>query len=154
MTEEKERTAYRRSYLVLLVVLVLITWGGSFVVQLAWFNNNLTRAALSGDTFGAVNSLFSAFAFAGVIVTVLMQRDELRLQRNELELARHEMKESRIAQQESADALERQVNVQLLAARVSGTSTLLTITGSNEYSRTLRDLLDKASQLTSYFETK
>ncbi len=58
------------------------------------------------------------------------------------------------SEQESADALERQVNVQLLAARVSGASTLLTITGSIEYSRTLRDLLDKARQLTSYFETQ
>ena len=37
-----------------------------------------------GDMFGAVNSLFSGLAFAGIIVAILMQRQELKLQREEL----------------------------------------------------------------------
>lgn len=51
-----------------------------------------------GDMFGAVGALFSGLAFAGVIVTMLQQREELELQRQEisqtnkeLELQRKEM---------------------------------------------------------------
>jgi len=37
-----------------------------------------------GDMFGAVNALFSGFAFLGVVVAILLQRKELELQRQEL----------------------------------------------------------------------
>jgi hypothetical protein len=38
-----------------------------------------------GDTFGAINSLFSGLAFAGIIGTIILQKEELSLQRKELE---------------------------------------------------------------------
>lgn len=51
-----------------------------------------------GDMFGAVGALFSGLAFAGVIVTMMQQKEELELQRKELkqtnlalELQRKEM---------------------------------------------------------------
>lgn len=44
-----------------------------------------------GDTFGAVNAIFSGLAFLGIIYTILLQRSELVLQRNELELTRNEL---------------------------------------------------------------
>lgn len=37
-----------------------------------------------GDKFGMVNSLFSGLAFAGIIITIYMQKHELELQREEL----------------------------------------------------------------------
>lgn len=46
--------------------------------------------ALFGDSFGAVNALISAFAFAGMIVTFVLQRYELSMQRKELEAQRME----------------------------------------------------------------
>lgn len=46
--------------------------------------------ALFGDSFGAVNALISAFAFAGVIVTIFIERHELTLQRKDLSLQRRE----------------------------------------------------------------
>lgn len=48
-----------------------------------------------GDMFGSVNALFSGLAFAGIIFTVLLQRQELQLQRHELKLQREEIIESR-----------------------------------------------------------
>lgn len=48
-----------------------------------------------GDMFGAINALFTGFAFAGVIVTILMQQKELKLQREEMKLQREEMKAMR-----------------------------------------------------------
>src|SRR4051812_21552608 len=41
-----------------------------------------------GDMFGRLNTLFSGLAFAGIIVTILLQRTELALQRHELKAAR------------------------------------------------------------------
>ena len=45
---------------------------------------------LFGDCFGAVNALVSAFAFAGVIVSIFQQKNELELQREELKAQREE----------------------------------------------------------------
>lgn len=46
--------------------------------------------ALLGDSFGSVNALISAFAFAGVIVAIFIERHELTLQRKDLSLQRQE----------------------------------------------------------------
>ena len=48
-----------------------------------------------GDLFGSLNALVSGFAFAALIATLLLQRQELSLQREELKLQREEMKKSR-----------------------------------------------------------
>ena len=45
-----------------------------------------------GDMFGAVNALFSGLAFAGVIIAILLQKQELKLQRLELEQTRDELR--------------------------------------------------------------
>ena len=80
---------------------VIIIWG------LSWFlicklipepsnsstsSSYWTERGTFGDMFGAVNSLFSGLAFAGVIIAILLQRKELELQREELELTRGEFK--------------------------------------------------------------
>ena len=48
-----------------------------------------------GDKFGAVNALFSGLAFAGLILTLILQREELSLQRDELEQTREELSKQR-----------------------------------------------------------
>lgn len=55
----------------------------------------LEDLAQKGDSFGAVNALFSGLAFAGLIYTMIMQRQELEMQREELAAQRKEMRESR-----------------------------------------------------------
>ena len=45
---------------------------------------------LFGDSWGGVNALISAFAFAGVIVTLLLQNRDLNLQRKEMARQREE----------------------------------------------------------------
>jgi hypothetical protein len=49
-----------------------------------------------GDSYGMLNSVFSGLAFAGVIVTVWMQKSELSDQREELKLQRREFLINRI----------------------------------------------------------
>lgn len=61
--------------------------------------------ALFGDSFGAVNALISAFAFAGMLVAFFLQRYELRLQRKELQLTRDEMNEQTLQFKKQNDTL-------------------------------------------------
>lgn len=46
------------------------------------------RDGTFGDSFGSLNALFSGMAFAGLVVTLFMQRKELSLQRLDLEEAK------------------------------------------------------------------
>lgn len=55
--------------------------------------NNPNMAALYGDAHGGVNALFSGLAFAGVILTILLQSHELRLQRKEIDESQATWKE-------------------------------------------------------------
>ena len=62
-----------------------------------YFFNNINEGdnaeALFGDSFGAVNALISAFAFAGMIVAFVLQKYELKLQRKELKAQRKEFEQ-------------------------------------------------------------
>ncbi len=54
-------------------------------------NSNLLEArGLFGDSWGGVNAIISAFAFAGVIVTLYLQNRDLNLQRKEMARQRDE----------------------------------------------------------------
>ncbi len=66
---------------------VIVVWilGWLFVMNVS---SNPSERGAYGDMFGMVNSLFSAFAFAGIIITVYLQKIELGLQRKELEETR------------------------------------------------------------------
>lgn len=46
-----------------------------------------------GDLFGSVNALFSGLAFVGLIIAILLQKNELELQRQELSETREEFKD-------------------------------------------------------------
>ncbi len=56
-----------------------------------------------GDMFGAVNTLFSGLALAGVVYAIILQSRELALQREELSMTREELKRAADAQQASTE---------------------------------------------------
>jgi len=58
--------------------IVLIYLAILIIVSLPIDELSIGKAALLGDSFGIINSLFSGLAFAGLIVTVLLQREELK----------------------------------------------------------------------------
>lgn len=72
-------------------------------------DKDMTALGQFGDMFGAANSLFSAFAFAGVIYTILLQRTELQLQRQELEDTRAEIRGQKEQLQAQNSTMRRQV---------------------------------------------
>jgi hypothetical protein len=56
-------------------------------------------------TFDALNALFSGLAFAALIYTVHLQREELRLQREELVLTRKELEGQKLQLQAQNDLM-------------------------------------------------
>lgn len=83
----------KTSWIAILVGIgVLALWAGSWWWISQHFQNSNERGTF-GDMFGAINALFSGLAFAGLIVTLLYQKEELTLQREELKATRDEFKE-------------------------------------------------------------
>ena len=101
-------------------VLSRLIWGS--VLQRLPTSDFGARAAAFGDIAGA---LFSALAFALLIVTALMQREELSLQREELRETREELKRAANAQEDSEKALRSQVETAQLTARLNAANTFL-----------------------------
>jgi len=108
-----------------------------------WVIGTPQIAGLFGDMFGALNALFAGLAFAGVIVAIFMQGEELSLQRQELQ-------ESRKAQEAQAKAL-------IIAAQVNGHAVILAnntqldgrdLSGRAAYQIWKAAHLDKINQLT------
>ena len=63
------------SPLIILFTLIFVLWAVSGI-SLWFLLPDWGARGTFGDTFGAVNSLFSGFAFAGVIYTILLQRKQ------------------------------------------------------------------------------
>lgn len=61
-----------------------------------------------GDMFGAINSLFSGLAFAGLIYTIHLQLKELGLQRDELEQTRAELEGQKLQLEKQNDNISKQ----------------------------------------------
>ena len=67
---------------------IAVFWIAITTLVYSLSDKNFAVAGTIGDSFGAVNALFSGFAFAGVIVAILLQKNELELQRQELKSTR------------------------------------------------------------------
>lgn len=93
MNNEEETDKYFPLFLKIAGGFLIIAFIFPFAIN--YFFSDWSKSGTFGDTFGALNALFSALALAGVIVTILIQRTELKNQRIELSLQRNEMKETR-----------------------------------------------------------
>lgn len=72
-----------------ILVVVTATWGLSGFAMYVYMGSE--ERGTFGDMFGTVNALFSGLAFATLIYTAWMQREELALQRVELRETRLEL---------------------------------------------------------------
>lgn len=69
----------------LAILLVVGLWAANlmlFIPEQASVKATLGERGTFGDMFGAVNALFSGLAFAGVVVAIVLQSQELRASRN------------------------------------------------------------------------
>ena len=65
-------------------LLVIVIWAAS-ALCLYLSVEDFSKSGTFGDSFGVLNTLFSGLAFAGIIVSIKMQNDEMREQRKELQ---------------------------------------------------------------------
>ncbi|WP_122950715.1 putative phage abortive infection protein [Ectopseudomonas composti] len=68
------------SHIVFGAILSIFSLYAYFIAYKIWPSSEdaISKAAAFGDTFGVLTSLFSGLAFAGLILTVLLQRQELK----------------------------------------------------------------------------
>jgi hypothetical protein len=90
---------------------VVVLWALTPVV-ISHVYPDLAHRGQAGDLFGSINALFSGLAFAGVIVAILLQREELELQRHEIAANRVELARAATAQEESREALRKTIYAQ------------------------------------------
>lgn len=136
---ENESKNNEGKYVIVALTIVAALWLSSWFFLL--IKDPINRGTI-GDMFGAVNALFSGMAFAGIVITLLLQRndlalqrEDLALQREELKLTRDELKRTADAQEESEKALRRQAENLKISAKLSALNTLV-----NYYSNELERL--------------
>ena len=112
-----------RNFIYLMIV-VLAVWL-IYASLLYLLSDKWDHRGAFGDMFGAINALFSGLAFAGIIFTILLQKEELRLQRNELELTREELKRTASAQEASQKELSKQAETLQKTAQINAINTLI-----------------------------
>lgn len=107
--KDKEYTSTKKLWVTLSTagLAVLAVWLLSWLLVDYLISSPTDRGAF-GDKFGAVNALFSGLAFAGLIVTLLYQKEELKLQREELAETRKELNAQRLEFEEQNKTLRRQ----------------------------------------------
>ena len=72
-----------------------------------------------GDTFGALNTLFSGLAFFGVAIAVALEHEELKATKEQLAIAREEARSGDEARKKSDEIIARQAEALLAAARMN-----------------------------------
>ena len=107
-SENAEKSPTRWNLIIILAAVGVIVILG--VIELYVYRSfpEWEHRGLFGDMFGVGNAIFSALAFAGVIIAIFLQREELKLQRLELELTRKEVKRQREQLQSQAETLKKQ----------------------------------------------
>ena len=108
MNKNERRLSYLTMFVVTSVIVSLVVIAYALTVP-QFFSKPPGSAAEFGDMFGAINALFSALAFAGVVCAMLMQQHELRFQFQELQ-------DTRKAMESAADAHKATVEMERLNA--------------------------------------
>ncbi len=106
----------------MLAVVVLWLVSGWLIVALL---DEWADRGTFGDLFGAVNALFSGLAFAALLYTIVLQRDEIRQNREEIVLNRRELSKGAKLQQKAQQVLIQQVEQTHLSAKMNAMRTLV-----------------------------
>ena len=91
MPSTKDTTSVKK-----LLTIALVIVAGVFVAGWAYIVSKYpaaTTAAEFGDQFGGLSALFSALAFAAVVVAIILQKRDLSAQLDDLELTRDVLKQ-------------------------------------------------------------
>lgn len=107
-----------------LILTVVVLWLMSGWLIIVFLDDWGDRGTF-GDLFGAVNALFSGLAFAALLYTIVLQRNEIRQNREEIVLNRKELSKSAKLQQKAQQVLIQQVEQTHLSAKMNAMRTLV-----------------------------
>ena len=117
---------FKKNLIVIITICSLVfVIGGWIITYYSLSSLDKDDRGTFGDMFGGINSLFSGLAFCGIIISIIMQSEELKLQREEIKQNREELKGSRIAQEQQGKSLERQAENLKISAKLSALNTLV-----------------------------
>ncbi len=139
-----EKIVKKINFLIIAIIFVFIIWISSGLTIYHLLDNWSDRGTM-GDMFGAVNALFSGLAFATLLYTLQLQREEIKLNRTEITLNRNELSKSVKAQQESQEVLKQQVAQTHLTAQLNAMNTVINYYNNQiESNKSSKDTIDKA----------
>lgn len=81
-----EDRSYIRKFIIICIGILIVTI--IFLMVTYSIFNNWSKSGTFGDTFGALNAIFSGFAFAGIIISIIQQQDDIKNVRKENEIQR------------------------------------------------------------------
>jgi len=84
--------------LIPLIIVISYILSLIYLTNADWKNNPGTF----GDSFGIVNALFTGLAFSGLIVTIMLQYEEIKIQQQDLLESRQQFARSADAQERTA----------------------------------------------------
>lgn len=126
--------------LCLLLLAVFILWL-AYGVSAYNIPDQLERSAQAGDMFGGITALFSGLAFAGLIFTLFVQKQELQYQRKELSYlvtetreTTHHLRDQATHLKTQSEFIERQIFESSFFQMLSSFNTFLnsiTVDGTN-----------------------
>jgi hypothetical protein len=79
-----------------LAIVVLAIWAAIGWIEIEYYKT-LQNSGVFGDRFGSMDALFSALAFAALVITLLMQQEDLNFQRLDLKNTQDQLKGQRVA---------------------------------------------------------
>jgi hypothetical protein len=146
-----EKTNSKIGIFIKLIVFVILLWIAS-AVCIIFFLDDWSNRGTFGDLFGAVNALFSGLAFAALIYTIILQREEIKQNREEIVLNRKELVKASKLQQKAQIVLSQQVEQTHLSAKMNAMRTIVEyynnqITNSKSTEETIEKAKQKRKQI-------
>ncbi|MDO8941469.1 MAG: hypothetical protein Q7U98_20110 [Methylicorpusculum sp.] len=94
----KSKSPYLAIVLIPVIIISAYTVSMLFFTETNWKSNPGTF----GDSFGIINALFTGLAFSGLIVTIMLQYEAIKIQQQDFLESRHQFARSADAQERTA----------------------------------------------------
>jgi hypothetical protein len=139
---------------IILIITLLFSAYGFIIYQT--FNGSWEKSGVFGDTFGAINAVFSSLAFLGIVISLIIQREDIRQQQLSNKL---QVEQNLLAAKIMASISRQEILAQFLTSEKIHPDFDINA-NPGDYRRTLKEYLTKtesflkeAEKLTNYQES-
>lgn len=122
----------KKRYIVLIIVMIIAPWSATWYFVPKIYHEPTLGAGTFGDMFGAVNALFSGLAFAGLIYTIAIQRQELHEQQKSINNQQRDAEEAAIQSERQRKMMNFQIEKSILDNLIASKNELKRTARSND----------------------